>query len=397
MSDQGPLIVIATILNERGPTGVQTHFQALRGYLDECGQRSILVTPFSAPKFLVYPIFAVRRIIDPLSGVISVWWYRYWHSVFLSMALKRVLSKTRNCVVYAQCPPSAHAALEARRTVDQRVVMAVHFNGSQADEWSEKGRIGRDSLMASRIRALELAVLPSLDGIVYVSRYMKIQLEARIPSLKKLSNAVIPNFCRPMTGASKNMETVDVISVGSLEPRKNHGFILEVLAHAARQGRRYTLALIGDGPDRVSLERHARALGIEGQVRFLGNRPGAIEFMGSARLYVHSAFMENLPLAIIEAMASGLPILAPAVGGIPDLFGEGEEGFFWKLDDVPAAAELLIRTLEDASGLERMSNAARARFDGRFDEATVARRLYAFIVSQFGAARAVSAATPSPV
>jgi len=84
-------------------------------------------------------------------------------------------------------------------------------------------------------------------------------------------------------------------------------------------------------------------------------------------------------LALIEAMACGLPILAPAVGGIPDLFENGEAGYFWKLDDVPAAGELLIRLLESADELARAARLAKVRFDTHYETERVAERLYAFM------------------
>jgi glycosyltransferase involved in cell wall biosynthesis len=352
--------------------------------MDLCGQLSILVTPYSAPKILVYPVFAVRKLLQRLSGTASVWWYRYWHALFLRIALKRTLSKITNCVVYAQCPLSARAGMQARRNAEQQVVMIVHFNHSQADEWSEKGAISRDGLLARSIRALERRVLPSLDAIVYVSHYMQCQLESAVPLLHEVENAVIPNCCARPNMGGRNLEPVDIVNVGTLEPRKNQQFLLEVLAYAARQGKNYTLALVGDGPDRLMLERMAHDLGVDKQVRFLGNRPRAIQLMSSARICAHAATIENSPLTLIEALACGLPIIAPAVGGIPELFEQGEAGFFWKLDDVQAAGELLIRILEDGAKLEAMALAAKARFDERFDASQVVGRLYEFIVNRAG-------------
>jgi len=375
-----PVIVVATIMSEEGTAGVQTHFNALRRHLEARHRPSMLVTPFDAPKALVYPLFAVRKLVDPWSGRASVWWYRHWHEFFLRMALRRRLPETANCIVYAQCPLSVQAALAARRHPHQKIVMVVHFNGSQADEWCDMGKMRRDGAPARRIRALEARILPSLDGIVYVSRYMKRELESRIPPLKCVPNAVIPNFCRPPAETAEVHEPVDIITVGTLEPRKNQQFLLQVLAYAMRRGKRYTLSVLGDGKDRRKLERLAHDLGIRAQVRFHGHRPHAIQWMKSARLYAHAATLENLPLALIEAMACGLPILAPAVGGIPDLFENGEAGYFWPLDDVPQAGDLLIRLLENADDLARAARFAKARFDERYESGRVADRLYAFIV-----------------
>jgi glycosyltransferase involved in cell wall biosynthesis len=209
---------------------------------------------------------------------------------------------------------------------------------------------------------------------------MQYKLESVIPRLRDIRSAVIPNFCHGPSSDVDHGKSVDIINVGTLEPRKNQQFLLEVLAHARRQGKIYTLALVGDGPDRSKLERFVRDMRIEKQVRFIGNRPRAVELMSSARLYAHSATIENLPLALIEAMACGLPVLAPVVGGIPELFDPGEAGLFWRLDDVQSAGELLIRLLEDTAKLQAMGLAARARFHARFDAAQVVGRLCDFLV-----------------
>jgi len=379
-SDAQAAVFIATLLHEQGQTGVQTHFNTFRRHLEESGRDARVVTPFDSPRSLVHPVFAMRRLIDPFSGAASVWWYRHWHTVFLKLALKRLLSKGERCVVYAQCPLSARAALDARVHRRQRVIMAVHFNGSQAEEWSEKGKIGRMGPMARGILRLEDKTLTALDGIVYVSRFMKELLEQRIPALRQISNAVIPNFCHQAPLEDGQAEPVDIISVGTLEPRKNQQFLLHVLAEAARHGRRYSLALVGNGPDRHALERLAQRLDIACQVRFLGYRKNAVERMRSAKLYAHCATVENLPLAVIEAMSCALPVLAPAVGGIPDLIEEGRQGFFWSTDSIEPAARLLIRLMEDCEIRQRLGAAALTRFNSHFSAERVAHRLADFVV-----------------
>jgi glycosyltransferase involved in cell wall biosynthesis len=371
-------IVIATLLNPEGQTGVQSHFNAFSRYLRAAGKSTVLVTPYDAPRALVYPTFAVRRLLDKVSGTASVWWYRHWHEFFLTWALKRTLARLPGSAVYAQCPLSARAALAVRQA-RQAVVLVVHFNRSQADEWSEKGRIRPDGFLARRIRAMEAKVLPKLDGIVYVSRFMKGELERRLEALQSVKNAVIPNFCStPRSG--KCEVAADIINVGTLEPRKNQAFLLQGLAHAHAAGHRYTLVLVGDGPDRSRLEQLAARLGIADAVRFAGAQPRAVDWMPSARLYAHAATVENLPVALIEAMASGVPIVAPAVGGIPDLIEDGRNGAFWNLTDPRAAGEILIRLLEDPPTLKALGEGARARFHAEFETAQVAARLERFIL-----------------
>uniref|UniRef100_A0ACD5GYJ5 Uncharacterized protein n=1 Tax=Desertifilum tharense IPPAS B-1220 TaxID=1781255 RepID=A0ACD5GYJ5_9CYAN len=77
-------ILIATLMREQGETGVQTYFNMLRDYLVQIGRKTAIITPFSYFSWLVIPVFALRKLIDPLNGEWSVGWYRYWHYFFLS-------------------------------------------------------------------------------------------------------------------------------------------------------------------------------------------------------------------------------------------------------------------------------------------------------------------------
>jgi glycosyltransferase involved in cell wall biosynthesis len=380
-TDSAPLIVVATLLHEFGPTGVQTHFNALREYAHSQGKAVIVATPYSAPMWLVYPVFALRRLIDPISGTVSVWWYRYWHRIFLEWSLKRILRKHTNAVVYAQCPIAALAGLRARLHRQQRVILVVHFNESQASEWADKGVIAHDGLMARRVRALEGRVLPALDGIVYVSNFMRQTLLRNIPALAATHSEVIPNWTNVASDAEASAEPFDIINIGTLEPRKNQQFLLQVLAVAKQRGKAYTLALVGNGPDLAKLKQLAGQLGIEAQVRFLGFQPQAARLLRNARIYAHSASVENLPIALIEALAHGKALLAPKVGGIPDILEEGVQGYFWSLDDTESAATTLIRTLDDPQLLSRLSIQATATFDARFTAHQAGRRLLTFLLA----------------
>src|SRR4051794_21712828 len=100
-------------MRPEGETGVQTHFTAYLEWLKTSHRVAALVTPFAEPAWQVYPIFALRSAITPLNGAASVKWYRHWHEVFLERALKKRLAVVDRCVVLAQCPLSAVAALRS--------------------------------------------------------------------------------------------------------------------------------------------------------------------------------------------------------------------------------------------------------------------------------------------
>src|SRR3569623_1141730 len=375
---ENPPIIIATLLHEHGATGVQAHFNAFKEYLLARGEDVRIVTPFDAQRALVYPMFGMRYEIDRVHDEASVWWYRHWHYVFLKQALRERLRDGRPAVVYAQCPLSAKAALEGRMTLAQRVIMIAHFNVSQAHEWAEKGKIASRGKLYRSIERLEQTVLPRLDGIVYVSRFLQGQLEMRIPGLKAMNAAVVPNFVRPPETGDDGIYG-DLINIGTLEPRKNQRYLIEVLVRASRMGHPYTLTLVGDGPDRSMLEQLAREYGLVDQITFLGNRSNAARYVQSHRLYAHVARMESCGIVPIEARAAGVPVIAAPVGGVPEIYRSGMEGLFWPLDDPKNAACRLIDLLEDSERLKDMTAAARQRYLTAYIPDIAARRLLEFL------------------
>jgi glycosyltransferase involved in cell wall biosynthesis len=373
-------LVIATILREEGGTGVQTHIQQLRRYLEECGTTSTVITPFSWGRTLAMPVFGVRLALEPCNGPASVAWYGHWHEVFLRNALRRRLAEFGACVIYAQCPLSARAALRARQGPHQRVIMAVHFRISLADEWADKKLIKRDGVVFRAIRQVERQVIPHVDGIIYVSKWAQNALFGWFPEAAAVPSAVIGNFIMPLQFVPGKEPIGDLVTIGSMEPVKNHRFMLEVLAEANRAGRSFTLDMFGEGSLLKDLLRQTSSLGLEGQVRFRGFRPDARNFLPGYRAYVHASYSESSPLAIIEAMAAGLPVVAGNVGGISELCDDGVEARFWALDDPSQAAKTLIGLLDCESARLMAASAARERFRREFDANLIVPRLLSFLL-----------------
>ncbi|MDP3584436.1 MAG: glycosyltransferase family 4 protein [Thiobacillus sp.] len=372
-------VLIASMMRPEGETGVQTHVRAVRDWLARNGRPVTLVTPFDRPRWQVYPVFGLRRLLDRISKPASVWWYRHWHAVFLQRALSVRLADGKPCVIYAQCPLSARAALRARRSQAQKVVMVVHFNLSQADEWADKGAIPRDGGLFRAIRQQEAVILPQIDALVYVSDFMRRELQSRIAGLVAVPSRVIPNFLGD-PGAVQTIEAeTDLITVGTLEARKNQRYALEIVQAAAQLGRPLSLTVAGDGPDRAMLEHYVKDKGLGAQVRFLGFVPHAAALMPGHRACLHVARMENLPLTLIEALSRGLPVFAPQAGGMPEVFNDAVEGRLIPLDDAPAAARLIIEWLDDERRMRLASDAARQRFLERFEADRVAAELAVFL------------------
>ncbi len=379
-----PEIIIASIQRRQAAIGPNTHNDQFERFLATAGIRCRVLTPFSRFKIVAYPVLAARRLIDLVSKPVGVWWFLHFRRLFLRLCLSHALRQGQVAVIYARCPNSAQAALEARRNSGQKVVMVVHFNRSQAEDWIHSGRIRKGDWVYRGIRNLELEVLPNLDGLQFVSQFMRDYIHEHHPEAVKCKSIVLPNFIEDPGSAAEVEPKGDLISIGSLEPRKNQAYLIQVLHEARLLGQRYSLTLVGQGPDRRCLQRLARELGVLDQVHFVGFKRNAARLLPMYRAYAHSALIENFPFVLVEAAAYGLPMLASPVGGVPEAFFDDEQGFYWPLDDPTEGARKLIALLEDKAIYARLAEGARKRFEANYTAELVGPQLMNFLLEIAG-------------
>jgi glycosyltransferase involved in cell wall biosynthesis len=381
-----PTVIIGSLLRRDGQTGLQTHARVVKRYLERQRQPVEFITPFSAQRAWALPVLGFgRHVVDRVDRPLGTWWHRYWRRSLVETAIRQRLRRGDEVVIYAQCPVVASAALAARRAAGRpeacRIVLVTHFNGSDTVDWVLQGGIKQGDWVFRDIKRLEHATLPRLDGIVYVSEYLRQTVEREVPEVSGVPSIVTPNFVFPCAQPPVSEPRADLVAVGTLAPRKNQRYLLRVLAEARRRGRRYTLDVIGDGPDKQRLIEEAQSLGVADQVRFLGSQPDAACQLGSYRALAHAAVMESFGIVLIEAMAAGRPIIAAPRGGVAEVFTDGVEGLYWPLDDPVEAAAKLGRLLDDDAAYARYSRAAVRRFETYFEPDVVGERLLRFLRS----------------
>ncbi len=148
--------------------------------------------------------------------------------------------------------------------------------------------------------------------------------------------------------------------VGKLVPRKGVGDLIEAMGRLARAGAGATLLLAGMGEERTALERRAAELGIADRVRFVGKVPHDTVplVMSAGDLFVLPSLSEGLPTVVCEAMACGLPVVATAVDGTPEIVRDGETGFLVPPRDPAALADALGRLVGDPALARAMGRRA---------------------------------------
>jgi glycosyltransferase involved in cell wall biosynthesis len=277
--------------------------------------------------------------------------------------------------MYAQDPLSARACVQIRdgSTHPIHVVSVIHYNDSEAQEWVLRGLTSENSRLFRTLLQTERNILPQLDKVVFVSEFMRRTVIARVPEINKLPITVINNFTDDIVRTAKRHDPEgDIIAIGTFEPRKNQQFLLEVIAEARRIGKSYGMTIVGRGALEAELRRRSEELGIADLITFAGYVPKASRLISMHRCLAHAALIENMPITLIEALACSKPVLAPSVGGIPEIFTDGVEGFFWDTTNVRTATEKLIKLLETPDLYYRMSEAARRRYEQNFSRAAVA-------------------------
>jgi glycosyltransferase involved in cell wall biosynthesis len=169
-------------------------------------------------------------------------------------------------------------------------------------------------------------------------------------------------------------DTLVIGCVCRLVDCKNVGLLLRTaLPHL---GPAIQLLIIGDGPERSALESLAGHHSQGRFAHFLGQRSDVARLLSGLDLFALSSSTEGHPLSVIEAMASGLPVLATKVGGIPEMIEDGRTGFLTPVDE-PAFASRLAAALDQRRSWPAMGAAARAAACDRFSSETMADRYLA--------------------
>lgn len=218
--------------------------------------------------------------------------------------------------------------------------------------------------LARHVR-LETPVLRRLRTVVAVSEQIAGDLRTRGVSASAIR--VIPNGI-PKSDPSRSTDRgrFSIVIVGRLVREKNVHLAIESVAALRPRWPRVRLVVVGDGPFRAELERRVRELGAADAVEFTGFLADVRPTLASADAFVMPSESEGMPMAILEAMAARVPIVASAVGSIPDVVRPEREAVLVPPNDVHALTVAIERLLLDPDGATERAASAFARFEERF-------------------------------
>lgn len=220
--------------------------------------------------------------------------------------------------------------------------------------------------LSRRLLALPLEALAArLSGanIAVSAHEADLFAKLRAPRVHHVPNAIADHPAR----AQPDRQPPRAVMVARFQEPKDHATLLRAVARLPQP---LELDLVGDGPRLPAIRRLAAELGL-GQVRFLGERDDVPTLLARAQIAVLASRKEGLPLAILEAMRAGLPVVASRVGGVPELIEHGVSGSLVPPSDPEPLAHALARLIEAPALRARLGAGARARFVAHHSEAAM--------------------------
>lgn len=178
-----------------------------------------------------------------------------------------------------------------------------------------------------------------------------------------------------------------LLTVGRLDPIKGFSTLVSALALLRERGVEFRCRLVGSGPLEHALRAQVLASGLERQVQFTGAQPQHVvrEWMNQAAVFVMPSEVavdgnrDGIPVALMEAMATGCAVVSTRVSGIPELVEDGHSGLLVEQRDPVALADAIARLLDDAPLRTQLALQARAQIERAFDVRTETRRLRAYM------------------
>ncbi len=336
--------------HERGWAGGQTQVMGLICRLRERGHRvSLAAHPLgelgARARQAGIPIhaLAIRHHFDPLAGA----------------RLRHLLLTTRCDIVHFHTSRAHSLALWLPRRKPRRVVtrrMDYRLRGGWPVRWLYNGAVDRviaisqgvkRALVESGVSEGRIRVIPS--G-VDLNRFEVVASDR--------------DFARRKLGLAERELLLLVPAV--LEPRKGHGFLLRALSRMRGRLEAVRVICCGSGSLRAELEAMAARLGLGDRVRFIGFADNVPELLAACDAVVLPSLHEGMGVALLEAMACGKAVVASAVGGVPEVLGDGAAGILVPPADEEALAGALLRLIADGGLRERLGKAGRERAHARF-------------------------------
>jgi len=314
----------------------------------------------------VSPQFCAR--VRQLGVHVEPWGVKSPVDLWALWRLLRLLRRHQVGLIHVQSTRAGVVARLAGLLLGMPVVLTVHMPAYSFVEGDGLGAHWKRRFYRWVERVLNRHLT---DTVVYVSS--RVYQDALAMGVAPPDRAVVvsngidlsPYRRRPKPDLRAQMKvppSARVVScVGRLHRQKGVDVLLRAASGAALQGQDWRLWVIGDGPERAALEAQADELGLADRVCFLGYREDVPDLLMASDVFVLASRYEAMPMAVVEAMAAGLPCVVTDVGESPRLVEQGVTGLVVKPEDADGLAAALAALLSDPERCRAMGEVARRR------------------------------------
>ena len=217
---------------------------------------------------------------------------------------------------------------------------------------------------------LERLLMPRTDLFLFESAYGGDTFAARVGQPRALVRVVHNGVAdEEFAPVAPGPGATELVFVGELRKLKGVDVLLDAIAQLARQGRSVSLTVVGEGPDEQQFRQQTESLGLTQMVDFAGAMPARAAFTRGRVLVVPSR-AESLPYIVLEAAAAGIPLIATAVGGIPEILGPDADHLV-PSGDAAALARAIAQAVDDPQTSEAAAQRLRGRIRAGFSVDTM--------------------------
>lgn len=332
----------------------------------------ILTRPLLSLRELTRLSIGLWREPNKLAKSVVTW----WRSLGLAPVVRR-LAAQRLHAHWATYPTTAAQIL------GPRVGLPFSFTCHAHDIFVER------HFVKSKLEQAQFAVTISRFNVDYLKERLGQIAEEK---LRVIHCGVVPSAIAYVKPDDLTRRKGLLVSVGRLDGIKGFEALIDACQLLTDRGVSYECVIVGEGPLRASLQAQISAAGLDGVVTMPGARPGEAvrALLAQAQVFVLPSRVtpagdrDGIPVALMEAMAAGAPVVSTRVSGIPELIESGKHGLLVEADDASALSAAIESQLTQPKPAAQMAQAARARIEQAFNVTTETARLRAAFLAPDG-------------
>lgn len=307
----------------------------------------------------------------PQRGIIKNPFRFLFRLILLISDLKKFIKEKKIQIIQSHLGHANQLGVFAGKLAGVQIFPTIH------NTMAFETRRGKLDLRVHLIKLVDTIVYRIADHVIAVSQEIKDILKKKFKlndsKVSILKNGIVIE--NPDSGLIEDTiqdpadsDQLKIIGVGSLTYQKAFEILIKAVAELIQnEFKGLSVQIAGDGSERLNLENLIQQLGIGDYVKLLGIQDDVMGLLRSSDIFIMPSRYEGLSIAMIEAMACGLPIIASDAPGLRDYIEDGKNGLLFPAEDHQALSQCIIRLNKDKNLLNHLSYVARKSFEAKYD------------------------------